>query len=94
MEQLILIRYGEHKDGHLSEQGTQTMRRAADSLLRVNLDKVRLLAANTPRAIESARIIASSLSVEVEVFDELYAAEEDGKLPNRVESSSEAWDKL
>lgn len=87
MKQLILVRYGQYEDGHLTEEGIETMERAAMRLNDIEIGTSRLLAANTPRAVESAEVLARSLGTQVEICDELYAAGEDGKLP----STSSAW---
>lgn len=80
MNRLILVRYGEHTDGHLSEEGKQTMVLVSEKLKPfVQNEKVCIICAKVPRAIESAEVISTSLNVSpVRSFEELYAAEEDG----------------
>jgi phosphohistidine phosphatase SixA len=83
MKQLILVRYGQYKEGHLTEEGVETMMRAGEKVQPfISGRSVRLLAAETPRAIESAEVIGEMINKSVEVYSELYAAEEDEKLPD------------
>ncbi len=83
MKQLILVRYGQYEDCHLTEEGVETMSLATERLLSFVLDKkVRILAAETERAIESAQIIGNRIIKPVEIYEELYAAEEEGNTPD------------
>lgn len=83
MKKIILVRYGQHENGHLAQEGRNIMEHAAEKLKVATMDtKVKLLSAPIPRATESAAIIASVLGVPVETAPQLYAAEEDGALPD------------
>lgn len=83
MKQLILVRYGQYEDGHLTDEGVETMIKAGAKIMPLVPDLVvRLVAAETFRAIESAEVIGNMISKSVEVYSELYAAEEDDRLPN------------
>lgn len=77
---LFLVRYGEHTDGHLNEQGRQTMALASERLKSFVVGQTVCLAcANVPRAVESAEIISENLKVfPVQKFKDLYAAQENG----------------
>ena len=82
---IIFTRYGEWENGHLNERGLKTMTGVAEKLKPiVHNQTFRIICANIPRAIESAEILAKSLNASqfVESFSELYAAEEDGVLPD------------
>ncbi len=83
MKQLILVRYGQYENGHLTTDGKATMEIAASRLQPLVKDlKNRLLSASTPRATESAQILSEVLGAKVEAFPALYAAEEEGNLPD------------
>jgi len=75
---LILVRYGEHEDGHLSDKGKEAMFLVAKKLESlVKGKKACIISANIPRAFEGAKIISEIIGVSsVETFDEFYAAEE------------------
>ena len=90
MKRLILVRYGQYESGHLTAEGISTMEKAASRFGSIATGTNRLLAANTPRAVESAAVLAPVLETQVEPLDELYAAEEDGRLPD----SAHAWQLL
>ena len=77
---LILIRYGEHENGHLNELGKQTMISTAQRLNPIVENKnTCIVSAKVPRAIESAQIIKEYLHLPTaQSFSELYAAEEEG----------------
>lgn len=83
MKQLILVRYGQYDNGHLTDEGVNTMTLAGSILkpLISNLT-VRVVAAETRRAIESAEIVGSMINKKVESYSQLYAAEEEGRLPD------------
>jgi len=76
--ELILVRYGEHEDEHLSDKGKEAMLLVAKKLEKLVKDKkICIVSANIPRAVESAKIISEIIKVSpVEAFDEFYAAEE------------------
>ncbi len=76
---LILVRYGEHENGHLNESGKKTMLSVAKKLEDLVKDKkCCVVCAKIFRAIESAEIIGKSLGFEhVKSFKEFYAAGED-----------------
>ena len=80
MKKLILVRYGEYDNGHLSESGIQTMILAAEKMKSIVHDQNALIiSAQIPRATESAEVISKHLNIHpVQNFIELYAAEEDG----------------
>jgi hypothetical protein len=84
MKKLALVRYGEHEAGHLTEEGIRTMVLTAELLLPLIQDQpVCVISAEVPRAIESAEVLSRHLNISpVQTFSELYAAEEDGRLPN------------
>lgn len=81
---VIFIRYGEHTDGHLSEQGRRTMMLISEHLkLFVQKQKVSIICADVPRAIESADVVSKNLNIfPVNSFKELYAAPEHGIATN------------
>lgn len=84
MEKLILIRYGEHTDGHLNGQGRETMGMIAAKLAPViDNKKVLIACAKVVRAVESAKVLANLLHTsEPTSYDEFYSAEEAGKFPD------------
>ena len=83
MKQLILVRCGQYEDGHLTDEGVETMIKAGAKIMPLVPDLVvRLISAETSRAIESAEVIGNMISKSVEVYSELYAAEEDDRLPD------------
>lgn len=84
MKQLILVRYAEYKNEHITEQGTQTMQKLAEQLKPfVVTTTTHIITAEVDRAVESANILAQELSVStIKRSVSLYAAEEDGKEPN------------
>lgn len=86
MKQIILVRYGQWEHEHLSPQGRVTMELSAERLKIFLGNRVAMvIAAEVPRAIESAQIIAKHLKIsEVSSFSELYAAEECEKLPDPI----------
>lgn len=77
---LVLVRYGEYENGHLTEQGKETMIKASDLLkILVKNKKTCVVSASIPRAIESSKVISENLKISsVKIFDEFYAAEEAG----------------
>ncbi len=82
MKKLILVRYGEWQNNHLSEEGIRMMSSTAERL-KTALQGLTfcIISAEIPRAIESAEILAKFLTAPaVEKYPELYAAEEDGRL--------------
>jgi hypothetical protein len=83
---LILLRCGQYENGHLNNQGRETMVLIADRLRRfIQNQKVQIISANIPRAFESAQIISEQLNWgSVQTLPELYAAEEDGHLPDLI----------
>lgn len=84
IQELILVRYGQYQDGHLTLEGKKTMREAAGRI-ESYLEKREavLISAPTPRATESANIIAEKLMIaEAQVRPEIYAADEEGILPD------------
>lgn len=83
MKKLILVRYGNWEKGHLNEEGKQVMTAAAIKLEIFAVSSFTVIAAAVDRALESANIIAEHFKLPaVQSFPELYAAEEDGNLPN------------
>jgi phosphohistidine phosphatase SixA len=87
MRKLILVRYGQYENGHLTKEGIKVMTRAAERLsMFIGDGEVTVVASVTPRAFESGQIIAKTLGVELLVNDSLYAAEEDGKFPNNMQA--------
>ena len=84
MKRIILVRYGSWENGHLNEAGRQEMHAAAERL-RTEIDgqKTCVIAGKVARATEGAELIAQDLDLPFESsHDELYAAEEDGRLPD------------
>lgn len=78
MNKLILVRYGEHTDGHLNEVGIKAMVLVAEKLKHL-LENVNagIICAEVPRAIEGAHIISETLNVPpAKHFPELYASED------------------
>jgi phosphohistidine phosphatase SixA len=90
MKNLFLVRYGEYADdGHLSKAGEKTMKKSAEILQNHIEGSFSIVCAAVPRAEESAAIIAGSLSaVVLSAHNELYAAEEEGKLPDAAKAKS------
>jgi hypothetical protein len=85
MEKLILVRYAQYDQlGHITDQGRHVMEETAIHIAPyVSRAVVSVLAANTSRAVESAMVLSGALSINAPVpVDELYAAEEDGRLPD------------
>lgn len=83
MKKLILVRYGNWENGHLNEEGKQTMADTAQKLEPFVVGSFIIIAGAVDRAIESANIIAKHFTLPpVQSFPELYAAEEDGNLPD------------
>ncbi len=78
------MRYGQYQDGHLTLEGKKTMREAAGRI-ESYLEKreAMIISAPTPRSTESAEIIRYKLGItEVTQYQEIYAADEDGVLPD------------
>ena len=76
---IILVRYGEYREGHLNDQGKKTMKLASECLKPLVQESSAIICANIPRAIESAQIIAQELRIgPIQIFTGLYAAEESG----------------
>lgn len=75
---LILVRYGEHENGHLNDVGKQSMILVGKKLKPIIERKnISIICAKIPRAIESAEIISKNLGIlSVKDFTELYASEE------------------
>ena len=87
MKKLILVRYGQYENGHLTPEGTKVMTHSGERLkLFVEENKVAVVASSTPRAFESGKIVADILGTELLVNDSLYAAEEDGKFPDNMQA--------
>lgn len=84
MQQLILIRYGHHKEGTLTTEGKNAMKKVAEKLKAFLGTKVPLIiAADTPRAVESAKIIGLALGVgPIGIYTSMYAANEECLLPD------------
>ncbi len=80
MEKLLLVRYGEHEDGHLSIEGMKMMISVSEKIKSLIKDEIFcVISADIDRAIESAKIISKQLGTNsVQTFHELYAAEESG----------------
>lgn len=80
MKKVIFIRYGEHENGHLNEQGKQTMISAVEKIKPFTQGQnACIIAARVDRAVESAEIISENLNLSAaKIFSELYAAEEEG----------------
>ena len=82
MKQLILVRYGQYENGHLTKEGREVMMQAGEKIQPlISNCSFKLLAADTARAIESAEVIGEMINKNVDIYTELYAAEEDGRLP-------------
>lgn len=84
ISKLILVRYGQYQDGHLSHEGVVTMQAAADRIANhlVSIAPL-IISAPTPRATESASIIGKKFGmIESRQCEEIYAADEDGLLPD------------
>ena len=89
MKNLILIRYGQHQNGHLTPEGVKVMALAGERLKPLIEGKmIAVIASSTPRASESGKIIADILKVELTINDSLYAAEEDGKFPDNAKAKA------
>jgi phosphohistidine phosphatase SixA len=87
MKKLILVRYGQYENGHLTQEGIRVMTLSGERLkLFVEENKVVVVASSTPRAFESGKIVADILGTELLVNDSLYAAEEDGKFPDNMQA--------
>jgi hypothetical protein len=84
MEKLILVRYGQYENEHLSDDGRETMVMASRKIgPLIYSKKFIVVSADIPRAVESAQILAEQLhGPQVQSFSEFYAAEEDGYLPD------------
>lgn len=84
MNKLILVRYGESESGSLTQKGRETMQATGERIVSmVDLNEVVVATANVSRAIESTEILTQILNVSpATILDELYAAEEENKLPN------------
>jgi hypothetical protein len=83
MKKLVLVRYGQYVDSHLTDEGMRTMERIAQVIKFALVGaSARVVAAEVPRAIESARVVVRELGISsVDSFPQLYAAEEAGRLP-------------
>jgi len=92
---LILVRYGEHQNGHLSEKGKKEMFLVAEKLESlVKNKKCCIICAKIPRAVESGEIISKKLNLSpVKSFAEFYAADEDN-IPINVNKAKEVLDNL
>ncbi len=77
MNTLVLVRYGEHENGHLNESGKNAMILVGEKLKSLFDNKnIGIVCAQVPRAIESAQIISKCLGIfSVQNFTELYAEE-------------------
>lgn len=85
MKTLILARYGQWENGHLNTDGVKTMNTFGERVKTIlkEIKSIAIISADIPRAYESAKIIADHFGVKtIKKFIELYAAEEDGILPN------------
>lgn len=100
MKKLICVRYGEHENGRLNEEGKKMMLLVSEKLRPIlENKKTAIICAKVPRAIEGAEIIAKNLNTDsVQSFQELYAAlEEDieinlGTAKSVIEKVSEGND--
>jgi phosphohistidine phosphatase SixA len=89
MKNLILIRYGQHQNGHLTPEGVKVMALAGARLkLLIEGKATVVIASSTPRAFESGKIIADILKSELTIDESLYAAEEDGKFPDNTQAKA------
>lgn len=87
MKKLILVRYGQYENGHLTEEGIRVMNLSGERLkLYVEENKLAIVASSMPRAFESGKIVADILGIELVVNDSLYAAEEDGNFPDTTQA--------
>ena len=77
--QLILVRYGDYTDRHLNKKGEKQMTLASERLKSlIPNKKVIIICANTPRVIESAKVIEKYLQLSpTQALSKLYAAIED-----------------
>lgn len=83
MKKLILVRYGNWEHGHVTDEGKQVMSKAAQSLEKFMVGTFTVVAARVDRATESANIITKHFNLPpVQCFSELYAADEEGQLPD------------
>jgi phosphohistidine phosphatase SixA len=89
MKRVILVRYGEYTDdGHLGVIGQTTMARLAVALKPAIQGRFKIIAADLPRAKESAEALAMHLESKVaETYPDLMAAEEEGINPNVVQAA-------
>jgi phosphohistidine phosphatase SixA len=89
MQRLVLIRYGSHQDGHLTEEGKLAMVKAANNLRPYLTGKsFVVLASTSPRAAESGEIVAKVLGSDLHMSDALYAAEEEGIFPDTAKAAT------
>ena len=84
VEQLILVRYGQYENGHLTTEGTATMTAAAGRIKNFLLTRRPIIiSAPTTRATESAKIIGEAFGIsQINTYPQIYAADEDGLLPD------------
>lgn len=76
---LILVRYGSHIDGNLSDQGVAEIKQIANELQQEITPRTIVIAAGVERAEESASLLCSLLNLKSpKVFPELYADPEHG----------------
>lgn len=89
MKKLILVRYAEYINGHITEQGIRTMQQLAEQFEPFVINStIHIIAAEVDRAVESTNILAQELGVgTIKKSQSLYAAEEDGKEPNLREAA-------
>ncbi len=84
MNKLILVRYGEHSDGHLNDQGKETLNTIAGKLKPlIGEGSAQVVSAKVVRAEESGELLSQLLGLPKSTsYNEFYSAEEDAILPN------------
>lgn len=63
--QLVIARHGSYTDFHLNDDGKKQMQELGEALKQIFVGKVIILASTTPRAFESAQVVAQILNAQI-----------------------------
>lgn len=90
MDKILLVRYGQHTGGTLTNEGKRSMISVAQKIRAIqNIESCKIICADIPRAVESATIIAHELNISPPIpTADIYAAEEDGITINVLDAIS------
>lgn len=95
MKTIVIVRHGNNtENGHLSSQGEVQIKYLAGLLRKTIKTKSIILTSTAPRAMESSKILGSSLKTIIEPYEFLYRGVELEKVTNLIKSKTEKVDHI